>query len=202
MPKTRSLTTAAALALAFAASACGSVNPAGLIAASRLDPLNTPPSGIALAVGVPDTLRLADGDAEFRIAFQGGTAASTIFLEEVAPLAVAAPGDRGPRPNAADEIIYVASIAAEDAPRIAAIQQEIRTLRANGVEGEGSLTVSVVGGCFVDAMPSQIEVSTWLQTDPSDGFVPLTRRQDVARAIGAREAEMLRARLARCPEEE
>ena len=188
----------ATLALAVSFSACSSVDPAGLIAASRLDPLNTPPSGMAVAVGVPDTLRLADGDAEFRIAFHGGTASSPVTLEEVAPLALSEAGNMGPSPNAANETVYIARIAPRDAPRIAGVQREIRDLRASGVEGSGSLTVRIVGGCFVDTPPETISVSTWLQTDPADGYVPLTRRNDLARAIGAQDAAMLRSQLSRC----
>jgi hypothetical protein len=176
------------------------MNPAGLIAASRLDPLNTPPSEIAVAVGVPQTLRLSNGDAEFRLSFQSDTAASTILLEETAPLQLVLSGEAGPRPSTADEIVYVARIAAADAPRIAALQNEIRTLRAAGTEGEGSLTVRVVGGCFVGPSPTDIAVSIWLQTDASDGFVQVARQQDISRAFGTRDAAMLRAQLSPCAE--
>lgn len=143
-----SFRTLATLAIVATASACSTMNPAGLVAASRLDPLNTPPSEISIAVGVPETLRLEDGDAEFRIAFRGGSAASTIMLEEIAPLSLSAAGSEGPRPSASDETVYVARIVPEDAGRIAAVQQEIRDLRAAGTEGDGSLTVRVVGGCL------------------------------------------------------
>ncbi|WP_143526082.1 hypothetical protein [Roseivivax lentus] len=174
------------------------MTPAGLIAASRLDPLNTPPSEIAVAVGVPETLRLADGDAEFRMAFRGGSAASTILLEEVAELRLAPAGQAEPQPNATDETVYVARIAPEDTARIAALQAEIRTLREAGTDGAGTLNIRVVGGCYVGAAPASIMVSTWLQTAPADGFVPLTRRQGMVRALGARDAAMLLAELTPC----
>lgn len=202
MTKLRPFRALATLAVTTTAAACSTLNPAGLVAASRLDPLNTPPSEISVAVGVPETLRLADGDAEFRIAFRGGSAASTIMLEEVAPLRLSAAGSEGPRPSASDELIYIARIAPEDAGRIAAVQQEIRDLRAAGTDGDGSLTVRVVGGCFVGAPPEALAISTWLRTDPSDGFVQLTRRQDVTRAIGARDAAMLMSQLSPCTSEE
>ena len=202
MPNLLSSGLLASCALLTAVSACGSVTPGGLVAASRLDPLNTPPSQIALAVGVPRALRLADGDAEFRIAFRGGTAASTILLEEVAPLDLSASDPAGPRPNAPDETVYVARIAPEDAPRIAALQREIRNQRAAGASGEGSLTVRVVGGCLDGTPPEGIAVSTWLRTDPSDGFVPLTRREDLARALGAQQAALLQSAQQPCAAEE
>jgi hypothetical protein len=198
MNKPRAFRTLAILAATLVASACNTLNPAGLIAASRLDPLNTSPSEISVAVGVPETLRLTNGDAEFRIAFRGGPAASTIVLEEVAPLRVSVAGPDGPRPSALDETVYVARIAPEYIGRITAVQQEIRDLRSKGTDGDGSLTIRVVGGCYVGAPPEAIAVSTWLRTDPSDGFVQLTRRQDVMQVVGAQDAAMLISQLTPC----
>ncbi|MEQ9258345.1 MAG: hypothetical protein RIG84_04535 [Roseovarius sp.] len=189
---------AAVLSLASLLSACSALDPAGLIAASRLDPLATPPSEIAVAVGVPEGLRLEDGDAEFRLAFRGGSAAQVVQLEERADLEIRRAQGEGPAPNTPGEAIYIAQIAPEDVPRIAALQREIRALREGGTEGEGTLAVSVVGGCYTTATPPPITVSTWLQTNPADGFVALTRQQDIARAIGAEEAALMRGQLARC----
>lgn len=188
----------ATLACAAAVSACSGMNPAGLIAASRLDPLNTAPSEIAVAVGVPQTLRLTDGDAELRIAFRGATEESTILVEEVAPLVLSASDTAGPSRSTSDETVYVARVAPEDATRIAAVQQEIRNLRSAGTDGNGSLTVRVTSGCFVGERPATIAVSTWIQTNPSDGFVQLTHRQDLTRAVGAQDAEMLMLQLNSC----
>lgn len=177
---------------------CSSLNPAGLVAASRLDPLNTAPSQIAVAVGVPNALRLEDGDAEIRMAFKGDTEASPMFREEAAPLQLRLASDEGPVPNATDERIYVARIAEEDAAAIAELQSEIRAYRASGRRGQGSLTIGLMGGCYEDELPGAIKVSTWLQTDPNDRFVPLTSRSDVARALGEPAATQLRAKLRPC----
>ncbi|PWJ19075.1 hypothetical protein [Jannaschia seohaensis] len=51
------------------AASCDAITPAGLVAASRLDPLGTPPADVALALAVPDALRLSNGDATLRPAF-------------------------------------------------------------------------------------------------------------------------------------
>ena len=58
-----------ALLSVLVVNACGNVSPGGMIAASRLDPVNTPPGDVALAIGVPDTVQLLDGDAVLRITF-------------------------------------------------------------------------------------------------------------------------------------
>ena len=188
------------LACALTLSACASVNPAGLIAASRLDPLNTPPAEIAVAVGVPGTVRLADGDAELRIAFTGGSAGSAVLVDEMAPLRLRPVTAGQPQPNSDGEIVYSARLAAEDAVRIAAAQAEIRALRARGIDGRGVLSVAVTGGCLLESPLRGLPVSTWLQTDPEDGFVSLTRRQDVFRALDESDAAALRAHLIPCGE--
>ncbi|MEN0001337.1 MAG: hypothetical protein AAF940_10665 [Pseudomonadota bacterium] len=177
---------------------CSTLNPAGLVAASRLDPLNTAPSQIAVAVGVPSALRLDDGDAEIRMAFRGGTDAAPVFLEEAAPLQLSQSTGNGPVPNAAGERVYIARIAEEDADAIAQLQSEIRAYRASGRRGQGSLTIGLVGGCYEEALPGAIKVSTWLQTDPDNRFVPLTNRSDVARSLGEPAAAQLRAKLRPC----
>lgn len=188
----------AGLACAISLSACNSITPEGVIAASRLDPLNTPPSEIAIAVGVPGTLRLADGDAELRLTFTGGDAASTFRVEETASLQLRPVTVGKPQPNSDAEVVYSARLAAEDAGRVAAAQAEIRDLRARGIDGQGTLSVTVTGGCLEAPPISTLPVSTWLQTNPEDGFVSLTRRQDLFRALDERDTAALRAQLVPC----
>ena len=190
----------AGLACALTLSACASVNPAGLIAASRLDPLNTPPAEFVAAVGVPGTVRLADGDAELRIAFTGGSAASAVLLDETAPLQLRPITVGEPQPNSNGEVVYSARLATEDAARIATAQAEIKALRARGVDGRGMLTIAVIGGCLTESPLRALPVSTWLQTDPKDGFVSLTREQDLFQALGESDAAALRAHLIPCVE--
>lgn len=183
-----------------ALSACASVSPAGLIAAARLDPLNTPPNQIAVAVGVPQQFRLRSGDARLRISFKGGTAAATVQVQEAVPLQFARSG--GARRDApvgnAGETVYVAHLAAEDAAAFARAQAEIRALRQKGVPGSGSLNVEIVGGCHVGALPAKLPVSSWLETNAGDGFVALTRQVDLFASLDSKTASTLRARLHPC----
>lgn len=186
------------LACALTLSACASVNPAGLMAASRLDPLNTAPTEIAVAVGVPDTLRLADGDAVLYMGFKGGNAASTIVVEETVPLKVSPVTAGEPQPNSDGELVYAARLAPGDAARIARVQAEIKALRARGIEGQGTLSVAVTGGCLLEPTLDALPISTWLQTSSEDGFVSLTRQQDVFRVLGESDAAALRSHLTPC----
>jgi hypothetical protein len=156
--------------------ACGAILPPGLMAASRLDPLTTPPAAIGLAVGVPDTVVLADGDATLRIAL---AADGEMLVDTIVPLAIRRDAAGMPTPALPGEIVYAASLAPAEAATFAAAQAEIRRLRAGGTEGEGSFSITVVGGCRTGAPLDALPVTTWLRTDPTVPFTPLTRKTDV-----------------------
>ena len=186
------------LSFVAVAVACTSLTPAGMMAASRLDPIKTPPDQIAVAFAVPQTLRLSDGDAEFRIAFAGGPADAPILLEKTAVLDIRPAAQDGPRSSNGEEQIYIARIPPADSPAIAEILRQIRTLQAKGIEGEGNLGILIGGGCYMQTIPESLVFSTWLKTNPEDGFVQVTRRANLFDAINARDATLLRAALTRC----
>lgn len=186
-----------ALLLALSSTACSSLSPGGLIAASRLDPLNTPPDRIAVAVGVPQAVRLSTGDAVLRIAFEGSGTASNMRVDEVVPLQFTEDVPGAPAASAG-ETVFVARLATEDAARFAVAQKRILAMRSQGVRGSGSLSVAITGGCHTGAAPSVLPVSTWLMTDPADGFMQLTRKADMFREMGSEAAALLRQKLPRC----
>ncbi|MEM7571235.1 MAG: hypothetical protein AAF337_15715, partial [Pseudomonadota bacterium] len=73
------------------------------MAARQIDPLNTPPSELTFAIAVPKALRLADGDADLRMAFTAGSSSAPIDLEKTAQLQLR-PGDASPpAPSGPDE---------------------------------------------------------------------------------------------------
>lgn len=180
-----------------ALTACTTISPSGMIAASRLDPLGTPPDRIAAAVGVPETIRLASGDAVLRIAFRGGDAASVAQVEEVVPLDFQTATANAPS-GREGETVYVARLTPQNAGRFAAAQEQIRGLREQGVRGSGVLAVEIVSGCHVGPAPSTLPVSSWLQTNPADGFVQLTQGTDVFSVTDGHTASELRSRLREC----
>jgi len=179
-------------------SACSAVTPAGLIAASRLDPLGTPADQISVGVGVPLSVRLNSGDAVLRIAFRGGTSSSTVLIEEEVPLKLTIDRAGLIRANSADEQVYIASLAPEDAARFSAAQAAIKNARAQGAEGNGSLTVQVIRGCYRGTQPAGLPVSTWLRTSDADAFVPLTRQIDAFDTFGRDGTSAVRRILAPC----
>ena len=187
-----------ALICALAATACTTVTPGGLVAASRLDPLNTPFDQIGVAVGVPVNVRMKAGDATMQIALRTGDAASDTVVEETVRLVLEHDAAGTVRETAADERVYLATLDPDDADRFAQAQADIRAARARGIKGTGSLSVSITDGCYVGERPETFLTRTWIRMSPDDAFVPLTRRTEVSRLVGSAKGDALTGRLARC----
>ncbi len=165
-----------ALALAAACS------PLGLVDMARLDPLNTPPAALGLALGVPNAVALRDGDAVLRLAFARD---GEMLVDTRVPLSVRRGLPDAQVPSLPGEVLYAVTLAPAEAATVAAAQAEIRALRAAGTEGEGTLSITVVGGCRTGAALDALPVTTWLRTDPSVPYAPLTRRADALDAMRA-----------------
>lgn len=192
MPSNLCKSTTLALLIGLAAAACSTVTPAGLIAASSLDPLTSNARDISVAVGVPEALRLSSGDVQFHISF----VSETETVSETVPLRV----ERGAAEtlSGTHDALYIARFSESDAARITAAQARIRALKAAGQDGKGTLTVAVVGGCVTQGPLATIPVSTWLQTDPTRDFVQLTREIDMLTALPPDDAETLTENMMPC----
>jgi len=182
----------------FTVAACASITPAGLIAASRLDPLGASPQNIEIAVGVPEIIRLKSGDAVMRITFRAKADVTRALVEEEVPLQLSQVDKEIVSTNAPDEIVYIANLKSADAARFATAQANIRSARELGIEGIGSLAILIVGGCHTGEAINVLPVSTWLRTSPSDDFVPLTRRTDMFSILDRANIAQLRENLAPC----
>ncbi|MEM6481950.1 MAG: hypothetical protein AAF681_08905 [Pseudomonadota bacterium] len=187
-----------AVLLAMGLTACGAVTPAGFMAVSRLDPLTTPPGDIAFALEVPQTLRLTDKDAELRLRLIDDQDTAEVWVDERVPLEIRPASETELSGARTDRALYVATVSERDAETLAAAQRQILDIRAQGQRGRGSLSIQVVGGCLQGESLDGLPVSTWLQTDPSADFVPLTRERDVFDSLEPTERRALQARLERC----
>ena len=191
-------TVAALAALVSLTSGCASISSSETRATRNLDPISADPADIVFAVGVPEGLRLQSGDAILELAYQADGADPDRTLRETAVLQIKERGNGAPEAHGAKEHVYLARIASSDMRDIAQLQDTVRGLRARGIEGTGSLTVQIVGGCYVGDAPDSLALSTWLQTDPDRGFVTLNKRQDLTAAIGEQAATALEDKLEPC----
>jgi len=183
--------------LALILAGCAGVSPAGLIAASRLDPLESPPGNISVAVSVPDAVQLKKGDADLSLAFVPDDPERAASISKSVPLSISS-RVAGPRDPKEGEAIFVLGFSEEDAVGLTAIQDQIKSLRSKGVEGSGSLSVAITGGCVTRELDDGLPVTIWLRTDPGAKFVLLTRSADLFKETSSEDAASFKDEMQRC----
>lgn len=175
---------------------CSSLSPSGLIAAARLDPVETSPSDLSIAVSVPEVLRLHDGDASLYFGFAPDDANIAGPVATTVPLSIS--NETGPRAPVAGEAIYVFGFSASAAAQLSAVQDQIRSLQAKDIQGTGTLSVGIKGGCLTGALDGSLPTATWLRTSPAESFTALTRTTDILDALPQKERIQLLAQLKPC----
>jgi hypothetical protein len=182
---------------AIVVTGCSGISPAGLIAAYRLDPLETSPSDISVAISVPDALRLHDGDASLYLAFVPDDPSTAAPITTTVLLSVSE-NATGPRQSAVGETIYVLGFSTQAAAQLSATQDKIKVLKEQKVKGTGTLSVNITGGCLSRALGDSFPISTWLRTDPKASFVPLTHNSDLLDAISPENLSQLKSKFVQC----
>lgn len=175
---------------------CSTVSPSGLIAVARLDPLETDPSDISIAVGVPEVLRLADGDAQLFFGFAPSGANTPSPVSATVPLTVSTEAES--LTPIAGQAIYVFGFAVSEASQLSAVQNRIKALKDQGLTGTGTLSVAITGGCLTGTLDNGLPVATWIQTSSDGGFTPLTRPTDFLDTLPKQERLQLIERLQPC----
>ncbi|WP_298838195.1 hypothetical protein [uncultured Roseobacter sp.] len=163
---------------ALALAGCSAITPGGLFEAAQLNPLETNPGDVSVAVSAPDAVRLRDGDATLYLGYRPENP-DIAPIETTVALSVR---DHGQLPRAPErgEQFYVLSIGPDAAAQLSAVQKKIREAKAAGVEGLGTLSIAVNSGCLTRDLEGALIVSTWLRTDPTGDFVQLTRKTDLS----------------------
>jgi hypothetical protein len=184
----------AVLIAAAVTAACGQVSPAGLVQAARLDPLETPPNDIFVAVGVPQSIQMRSGDASLYLGFQPNVGD---LVEATVPLA-RLENQIPPMPSRADQAVYVFGFAPDDADLLAQTQAQIRNLKAGGIDGTGTLSVLINGGCYVGELNDALLASTWLKTNPQAQFTQMTRSTSLFDMLDAASSEAIKSGLVPC----
>jgi hypothetical protein len=164
-------------------SGCLSVTPRGLFEMAGFDPLQMNPAELGAGLGVPDTIRLADGDAVIELAWQvQGEPAPRVnerFLLEISDAAELA----GTPTPARGEQIYIGRLSGLDSVRMKDVQQRILGYRSEGLEGRGSFSISLRDGCTTAPPLTELPLRTFVKTRSESAWVEMTRRTDVVASI-------------------
>ena len=178
-------------------SGCASLSPQTLWALSQFDPLNADPAAIAVAVGMQEQWQLRDGDAEMRFMFML-EGANSPAVNELFALHSAVAADGTTPPPLVGEVVYRVQIAAADHERLRLAQQRVRQFKADGLKGQGTLEIEVMGGCHHGPLPATLMVRTFIQTDPDVGFMPLSSQLDLFTELDETGLAELQSRLRPC----
>lgn len=132
------------------------------------------PAELAFAIAVPDAFQLAAGDANFTVEYRTNAAS----LEESFDLTLAQTTLINGQ-NSPDRPVYVGRLSTSDQQRLREMQSAIAQAESAGQHGDGSASLSVTGGCFTGAAPTEIPISTWIRTDLDEGYMEVIREQDL-----------------------
>jgi hypothetical protein len=171
-------------------SGCMSVTPRGLIAMARFDPLQMNPSDLGAGLGVPEAIRLADGDAMIVMTYQvRGEPSPRVNERFLLEISDSAGVDGAPLP-ARGERIYIGRLSRLDSMRMKDVQQRILRYQSEGLRGQGSFSISLRGGCTTVQPLTELPFHTFVKTSPNQTYVETTRRTDFIASLQGQEREV------------
>lgn len=177
---------------------CLSVTPGGIMEAARFDPLTSNPADLGAGLGVPATVRLSDGDAmmmlTYSVAGEADPRVNERFILEVSQ----STGVAGtPTPNSGERI-YIARLSHTDVLRMKDIQARIQSDKLDGIEGKGSFSIGLRGGCATRLPVTTLPVRTFIRTRSGSPYVEITRRTDLLERLPTIEREKLLGSIRTC----
>jgi hypothetical protein len=168
-------------------SGCGSMPPSTLAHLATFDPLKADPFQVSVAVILPQSLLLRDGDLVMRMKADSPDKATNFdetFLLRI--VKTKSDGSRGisVKPT---ERLQIAGVAEKDLPRMRDIQAKARLHATMArMKDEGTLSVSIKGGCRLFALDSEpLMISIYLKTDGASGYYPVVSNVDMRKEFGA-----------------
>lgn len=169
---------AAAMALG-ALTACSSVPITSMVKLVRTDLAATDPAALRIAVRLPQGLRPRRVTLRVTVAVGADKREQAFVLADL--------DDPGELLSLKDEVtndtmIYAFRIAPEDVPRLLVVRDQMAAHKARGERG--SLTIGVgAEACRTGTLPAKTLVTTYLKTERTGDFFPLTRDVDLRKDV-------------------
>ena len=180
---------------------CLSVTSGGLATMPNFNPLHMNPADLGAGLGVPDTIRLADGDAIITMTYQLRSEPSLRvnerFLLELSE-SVAVAGTLSPDQG---ERIYIGRLSRLDSMRMKDVQKRILGYESEGLSGRGSFSISLRGGCTTAPPLATLPFRTFVKTGSDAAYVEMTRRSDLVASFSAAVREEFLQSFRGCGEE-
>jgi hypothetical protein len=151
------------------------------------NPLQMNPAELGAGLGVPQSIRLADGDAMIAMTWQvRGEAAPRVnerFLLQISDSSEIV----GMPPPLRGERIYVGRLSSLDSVRMRDVQERILRHKSEGLVGQGSFSINLRGGCTTAPPLTELPFRTFVKTGSDSSWIETTRRSDFVATLPAHE---------------
>lgn len=160
-------------------SACAGTPIVSMWKLRNLNPLETDPAHISIAVVTHKGIQLQDGSTSLKMGFASELPEHNFTDEFIASIernADPAPLQANLKADQAVTLFYLN-------PAVAAAmrttQNRIRAIRDSQIEGSGSMSVSIHSGCSIGPKPDHLEADIYVQFNPRDGYILLNQNLDL-----------------------
>ena len=145
----------------------------------NLSPLETNPADISIAVISHHALNFSDGATSLAIGFESEIAEHNFLNVFEASLQTDPKIEilqQHKRESESITLFYLAPAAAE---RMRKTQNRIRAIRKSGIEGTGSLSISINTACFEEKKPTSLTASIFVKFDNEQGYILMNKDLDL-----------------------
>lgn len=174
------------------------MTPSGLVEAARFDPLATDPAVLGAALGVPETVQLADGGAVITMAYTLDGEDQAIVDERFDLELRDARGIAGVPQPLPGERVYLARLPKPEIVRMRQTQKRILALKDEAREGSGSFAVGFGFGCVTKSPLERLPVRTFIQMRSGGPYVQTTRSADMLTEMPPSRRDQLLAAFTPC----
>ena len=163
--------------------ACSNIPLSTMWKMSKLNPLEMNPAGISIAVITHKDVELKKDAVYMQMAYKTASAGVSIdetFLIQVSnDMSSLSENDKAmlTRYQAKDEAIHIFSLSEETSKKMRKLQQQVRTLKRNGVKGSGSMSVGVKHFCLPKTDVKKVEMDILAKLNSGDGYILLGHQQ-------------------------
>lgn len=151
------------------------------------------PVDFGFAVEVPESFALAKGDAVVSVRYvTDGAELAESFALDIRPY-----GGAFPKARPTNQV-FLGRLSPVDQARMARLQNAIAASQTSGAEGDGTVEIAIAGGCHTGARPEVLPMNSWMQIDPAEGYISISRSRDVFKLLDAEARRQLVANLRPC----
>jgi len=167
-------------------SACGHVPLTSIAKLSSFDIETTDPRALRVAAVLPDTIRVAEGDARLDLEIVNTVSGETLLSES---LELDEKGTTAEKAELSSELtdgkhLLIFALSEEDLAYFRSFQELIRTRSAAEKKAhEGTLALHVTGCAIKEPGPAPLRITTFLKASELGGFVTLTRNADLSKTL-------------------